>query len=49
MTRARERIAGVKAALKSQQLNLHRKCLIEKPYEVSEGRDAFRTPDGAPQ
>ncbi|MBO6519527.1 MAG: substrate-binding domain-containing protein [Rhodospirillales bacterium] len=41
--RARERIAGVKAALKSQQLNLHRKCLIEKPYEVSEGRDAFRT------
>lgn len=40
--RARERITGVKAALQERGLELHRKCLIERPYEVSEGRSAFR-------
>lgn len=41
--RARERIDGVTAALKSRRLKFRRRALIEKPYEVSEGRDAFHT------
>lgn len=40
--RARERIDGVKAALKSRKLKLNRKALIEKSYEVNAGRDGFR-------
>jgi LacI family transcriptional regulator len=41
--RARERIDGVKSALKKRGLQLMPQSLIEKPYEVREGRDAFRT------
>ncbi|MGJ3261009.1 MAG: substrate-binding domain-containing protein [Rhodospirillales bacterium] len=41
--RARERIGGVRAALKARRLKLDRRCLIEKPYEVGAGRDGFRT------
>jgi LacI family transcriptional regulator len=41
--RARERIAGVKSALRAHGLKLNPGALIEKPYEVSEGRHAFRT------
>lgn len=40
--RARERITGVETALASRGLKLNRRALIEKPYEVSEGRNAFR-------
>lgn len=40
--RARERIVGVRAALKSRRQKLLDDCLIEKAYEVSEGRDGFR-------
>ncbi len=40
--RARERIDGVKSALQTRGLALSPQCLIEKPYEVREGRDAFR-------
>ena len=40
--RARERVIGVRAALQARGLELAPEALIEKPYEVSEGRDAFR-------
>jgi len=41
--RARERVSGVEAALHARGLMLAPEALIEKPYEVSEGRDGFRT------
>ncbi|PIQ96776.1 MAG: LacI family transcriptional regulator [Nitrospinae bacterium CG11_big_fil_rev_8_21_14_0_20_56_8] len=41
--RARERIDGVKNALQLRGLDLAQDRLIEKAYEVREGRDAFRT------
>ncbi len=41
--RARERISGVRTALKARRLKLDSRCLIEKPYEVSKGRAGFRT------
>ncbi len=41
--RARERIAGVRGALLARGLTVPDTLLIEKPYEVREGRDACRT------
>ncbi len=40
--RARERIIGVRTALRSRRLKLQEDCLIEKPYDVGAGRDGFR-------
>ena len=40
--RARERIAGVQAGLKPRGLTVPGRLLIEKPYDVRAGRDAFQ-------
>lgn len=40
--RARERVQGVAAALSARGLSLDPKSLIEKPYVIGDGRDAFR-------
>lgn len=40
--RARNRIKGVKAALKARGLKLPPERLVERPYSVSDGRDGLR-------
>ena len=41
--RARERVSGVQAALSARGLGLDPINLIERPYEISEGRNGFKT------
>lgn len=46
--RARNRIKGVKAALKARDLDLPPARLVERPYSLSDGRDGLRALLAAP-
>lgn len=47
--RARERVAGVRDALDARGLSLDPAIVIERPYEISEGREGFRSLMSVPE